>query len=123
MTFRTHNAFHLGDNIIQIGFLRRMAKAHPQFTFDHICHAQYHAALQSLITDLPQIRLLELTEEPQNSIDSWRGCNGFWYTHPLKTDFAAFHIEHFHFIALRMGLPSPILTADDLGLVAPTLDP
>ena len=120
---KTHNSFHLGDNIIHINFLRRMAKAHPELSFEHKAHSQYLPALQSLIEDLPQIKLVELTEEPTDSIDSWRGCNGFWYTHPLKHDFAAFHIEHFSFIALRMGLPSPILTADDLWMDAPVFDP
>jgi hypothetical protein len=120
---RTHNCYHLGDNIVHLNFLRRLAKANPQLEFEHICHGQYIAPLQSLITDLPQIKLTELMSEPPHSINAWRGVNSYWYSHPLKHDFAAFHVEHFELIALRMGLPSPIKTRDDLWMDAPILNP
>lgn len=123
MNFRTHNSFHLGDQIIHLNFLRRLASANPQLSFEHFCHGQYIAPLETLITDLPQIKLCEMRSEPDHSINAWRGVNSYWYSHPKRNDFAAFHIEHFELIALRMGLPSPIKTADDLWLDAPVLNP
>ncbi len=80
-------------------------------------------AMQSLIGDLPQIQITELIEQPEGFIDAWRGCNGFWYAHPKRNDFTAFHLEHFALLSERMGLPCPIKSAADMLWDAPALNP
>ena len=120
---RTFNRFHLGDNLIHLQFLRRIAQANPGLPIEHKAHAQYIPAMQMLITDLPQIQLTELTEQPEGFIDAWRGCNGFWYSHPKRHDFTAFHLEHFALLSERMGVPCPVKSAEDMLWDSPALQP
>lgn len=123
MTIRTFNRFHLGDNLLHLQLLRRLAQQNPSVTFEHKAHGQYLGAMQGLITDLPNIQLLELMDEPVGEIDAWRGANGFWYAHPKRNDFLAFHLEHFDFLCQRMGLPCPIKSAEDMLFDSPALNP
>lgn len=117
----TFNRFHLGDNLIHLQFLRKLAQANPTLPIEHQCHSQYIPAMQMLVSDLTQIQLKELGEP--TGIDAWRGCNGFWYAHPKRHDFLAFHLEHFALLSERMGLPCPIKSAEDMLWDSPTLNP
>lgn len=120
---QTFNRFHLGDQLIHLQFLRRIAQAKPGLPIEHKTHAQYIPAMQALVTDLPQIQLTELIEEPTGFIDAWRGSNGFWYAHPKRNDFLAFHLEHFALLSEHMGIACPIKSAADMLWDSPALDP
>ncbi len=123
MKCATFNRFHLGDNLLHLQFLRRLAQQNLGLPIEHRCHAQYIPAMQGLVSDLPQIQLTELTDQPEGYIDAWRGTNGFWYAHPKRHDFTAFHLEHFAILSERMGIPCPIKTAQDMLWDSPALNP
>jgi hypothetical protein len=120
---RTHNAYHLGDNLVHLNFLRRVAKNHPDVVFTHHAHWQYIPQLREVIVDVPNITLEEFNYlTPPHSIDSWRGANGFWYQHPNRNNFAEFHFEWFTHLAKRMGVENPVTTREDMLFDYPALD-
>lgn len=123
MTIRTHNALKLGDNLIHLNFLRRLAKGNPLLKFEHRLQSGYLEKLKPLVSDLPQIRLAEITPNMGGSLNCWRGAENYWYEHPLRNDFAAFHVEWFAKLAAQMGLESPIKYPADMLLDAPCLNP
>lgn len=119
-TFVTYNNWHLGDSLIHLNFLRRLAILHPEIGFMHRCDPRQHAQLAELIGDIPAIRLGVLPAPP-GSIDSWKNAGaqnmnahgqwstpGFFDTHPLKNDWVNFHIDWFKVLAQKMDLESPI---------------
>ncbi len=116
MITRTHCAFHLGDNLIHLHFLRKVALAHPDREFIHAVQWQYEKQLQDVIKDVPNINLEHFGYmTPSDSIDSWRGANGFWYSHPDRNDFVKFHVEHwFPYLAERIGVENPVNTPKDM---------
>jgi hypothetical protein len=120
---RTHNAYHLGDNLVHLNFLRRVARNHPDVVFTHHAHWQYIPQLRDVIADIPNITLEDFNYlTPPHSIDSWRGANGFWYQHPNRNNFAEFHFEWFTHLAKRMGVENPVTTREDMLFDYPALD-
>src|SRR5256885_13686177 len=97
---RTFNAYHLGDNLIHLNFLRKVALANPDRRFVHYAQWNYLGQLGEVVVDIPNIELADFNYMmPADAIDSWRGANGFWYSHPNRNDFVAFHIEWFDKVA------------------------
>lgn len=111
----THNALRLGDNLIQINFLRRACLLNNDVTFVHyfdpnLCNGN---ELLPFIEGLESRIIIKTMEEcPRGSIDSWRGP--LWYSHPQKLDFAAFHLFWFSHLSEKMGIDNPIKSVDDL---------
>lgn len=121
---RSHNAYHLGDNLIHLNFLRRVALANPDREFIHAAQWQYLKQMKELITDVPNIRLAEFNylSASNGSIDAWRGSGGFWYQHPDRYDFAKFHVEAwFPHLANRMKVENPIKSVEDMLFDAPAI--
>ena len=121
----THNALRLGDNLVQLNFLRRACLADPALAVTHyhnpqLCRFEEIDALRSDISTRLRIRSIE--EAPAGSIDSWRNAGGWWERHPDKLNFAKFHLAWFEELAGRLGIPNPIRTVDDLLFDYPTLD-
>lgn len=105
----SHNAYHLGDNLVHLHFLRKVALANPDRQFVHAAQWQYLSQLNDLTDDLPNLKLVSLDYAlPTNSIDSWRGAGGLWYQHPNRHDFIGFHLEWFDILAKKMGVENPI---------------
>src|SRR5215510_6283152 len=99
---RTHNAYHLGDNLVHLHFLRKVSLANRRLTFIHAAKWQYLDQLRPVIEDIPQIALVSIDNDPfyahcdygaryhhtatnpnpdypknwnwQNSINAWRGA-------------------------------------------------
>lgn len=112
---RTHNAYHLGDNLIHLHFLRKIALQNPDRQFIHAAQWQYLGQLRELVDDLPNVHLEEFSHHtPSSSIDAWRGSNGFWYRHPDRNDFVGFHLEWFEILARKMGVENPIKNAGQM---------
>ncbi len=116
MITRTHNAYHLGDQIVHLNFLRKVALANPDRQFVHAAQWQYLKQLQDVVADVPNIKLTDYNyTTPSDSINAWRGDNQFWYSHPDRLDFVKFHVEAwFPFLADRMGVENPIKCAKDM---------
>lgn len=126
----TYNAYHLGDNLLTLHFLRALAKAHPAEHFIHHAQEHYLTQLAPLTTDLPNLSLssLESSTSTSNlklapSHDTWLGANGWFYGQPDRHDFAAVYLRHFANLSARLGLPSPFTKARDLLFDYPALAP
>lgn len=113
---RTHNAYHLGDNLVHLNFLRRVALANPDRQFVHYAQWQHLIQLRDMIQDVPNITLAEFGHNlPADSINAWRGARKFWYEHPDRLDFVKFHVEAwFPLLADRMGVDNPVKAPDDM---------
>lgn len=118
----THNDWHLGDSLIHMNFLRRVAATHPSIRFVHACHEQLIPQLTELVVDLPNISLRNLKERVQGSIDCWKNRKDRYYGHPDRDNWVAFHLEHFDFLARDMGVDNPIKTPRDFLFDYPMLD-
>ncbi len=116
MTTRTHNSYHLGDNLVHLNFLRRVALAHPDRKFVHYCQWQYIRQLSDVVRDVRNIELKPLDYMlPADSVNAWRGDQGFWYSHEHRNDFVKFHVEYwFPFLASMMNVENPVRTAADM---------
>src|SRR5882757_5662003 len=117
MITRTHNAYHLGDNLVHLHFLRKVAIANPDRQFVHSAENRYHRQLRPVIADVLNIKLEDYYGHvtPPNSINAWRGENRFWYEHPDRNDFVKFHLEAwFPQLCDRMQVENPMRTAADM---------
>ena len=120
----THNALRLGDNLIQLNFLRRLCLANPELEITHyynpaLCRMEEIDALRSDIS--LRFRLKTIDQAPAQSIDSWRNAGGHWERHPDKLNFAQFHLDWFAELASKMAVKNPITTVDDLLFDYPAL--
>jgi len=113
----THNALRLGDNLIQLNFLRRLCLQNPDLEITHyynpgLCKFEEIDALRSDIS--LRLRIRPISEAPADSIDSWRNTGGYWERHPDKLNFAQFHLCWFEELASRMCVKNPIRKVEDL---------
>jgi hypothetical protein len=116
MIIRTHNAYHLGDNLVHLHFLRKVALANPDRQFVHAAQWQYLKQLQDVVADVPNVELKDFNyTTPSDSINAWRGDKQFWYSHPDRLDFVKFHVEAwFPYLSDRMNVENPIKCAKDM---------
>jgi len=127
-TIRTHNAYHLGDNLIHLNFLRRIALNNSDRQFVHYCDWHLKRQLKDVVQDVPNIKLLELNYLlPNDSIDAWRGAHGHWYNHPNRNDFVGYHLEWFESLSERMGVENTVKIPGDMlfdypAIIESTLD-
>lgn len=121
----THNAYHLGDNLVHLNFLRRIALANPDREFVHYSASQYRWQLKEIVEDVPNIKLADIDQfrgNPPGSINAWRGANGFWYQHPDRNDFVKFHVESwFPHLASRMGVENPVKSREQMLFDCPAI--
>lgn len=122
MITTTFNRYHLGDNLVHLHFLRKLAQKYPERDFAHLCIEQHLQQLRPLVADLPNLALEAFRDgNEQDSMDAWRGAGDFWYKHPRRLDFTAFHFDWFDHLAEKMGLENPIKSAEDLRFDYPAL--
>ena len=117
----TFNALHLGDNLVHLHFLRKLAQRYPDIHFKHAAQQQYLQQLMPLVEDMPNMGLCCIEHTGQGAINAWRGAGNHWYTHPQRNDFVAYHLDWFRYLARLMGLESPIHCARDLLFDYPAL--
>lgn len=120
-TIATFNALHLGDNLIHLHFLRKLAALYPEIQFTHGAPAQYLAQLAEMVGDLPNLRLTDIAQTGQGAINAWRGAGGWFYQQPDQHDFVSIHLRWFRHLAREMGLESPITCAADMLFDYPAL--
>lgn len=129
MNFHTYNRFHLGDNLLQLHFLRHLALRYPEHSFVHAVKESYLGQLPEVIDDVENVSLIRLEEMERYAdvrwINAWKnaGCEiawdrpfspGFWDTHPHRNDFSRFHLELFGILSRQMGLETPFYEPADL---------
>ena len=111
---RTYMQWHLGDNLLHLHFLRKLAQRYPELEFEHALNPAYFGQCQDVVDDLPQIRLLPLRPGEAPGLDGWKGAEGFFFSHPNRFAFGALYIDLFAHLAHRLGLESPLKVPDDL---------
>lgn len=133
---RTHNAYHLGDNLVHLHFLRKIARqlqlSGEPIMLVHACLSQYHHELRPLVEDTPNLKLCELDtdriyafknwnpshvslSDGEVSVNAWRGVDDIWYNHKDRADFVKFHVEHwFPYLAQELGVKNPVKSAGDM---------
>lgn len=124
---RTHNSYHLGDNMVHLNFLRRVALANPERKFIHAARWQYTSQLKDVVFYVSNIELVALendtyyawfdTDSPRHkeSINAWRGAGGDWYRHWNRNNFVAYHCNHwFPKLAGLMGVDNPVKRPEDM---------
>ena len=121
--FATYNAYHLGDNLLTLHYLRGLAKAYPAFHFTHAAPATYLGQLAPLAADLPNLTLSALHDSPPppTAHNAWLGADGWFYGQPDRHDFVAIYLRHFRRLSQALGLPSPFTKARDLLFDYPAL--
>lgn len=123
MTHHTFCKFHLGDNLIVLNFLRRLAARYPDHRFIHAVKPGWLPQLREVVKDLPGITLVPLEQAPAGAIHTWSAAGrwlwclpfgGFRDSHPDKWNWSRFHIDWLRHLAGQMGLESPIAKPEDL---------
>ena len=125
--YQTFNEWHLGDNLVHLNFLRRLAVEHPDCQFVHACRAEHHEQLKPLVWPLANVRIVPLQGRDPHSVDAWKNHGawsrrgGFVDHHPLQLDWVEFHKVFFADLARRMGLSTPIHATEDFLFEYPAL--
>ena len=120
----TFNAYHLGDQLLTLHFLRAQAKAHPEITFRHTAPAQYFNQLGEVIKDLPNVFIgFEFAKIPADALNTWLGADGWFYSQPDRHDFVAIYLRHFANLSRALGLPNVLFTPRQLLFDYPALAP
>lgn len=113
------NTANLGDNLLQLNFMRRACRKDRSLTFDYFCKSEYHTALSDFINN--QILLLPLEVAPPDTLDTWIAApchGGFYHRHPLQREYPQFYLAFFTMLARRLGIDNPIRTVGDVMLQA-----
>jgi hypothetical protein len=123
-TISTFNALHLGDNLVHLHFLRKLALAYPEINFRHGAPEQHLAQLHPLAADLPNLELTDISVTALGALNAWRGVENHWYQHHDRLDFARYHVHAwFPVLAQRMGgLRSPFTRPEDMLFDYPALE-
>lgn len=115
------NEYHLGDNLIHLHYLRKMALRYPAQQFLHFVQRVYIKQLIEAVEDLGNVAVDDINHKPPEAINVWKNRHGDFYTHPLRNDWAAYHIEFFHKLSAEFGLVSPMCEARDFLMSAPRI--
>ncbi len=96
--------------------MRKVALANPDRQFIHAAQWQYLSQLKDLVADVPNLGLTDFNYmTPSDSIDAWRGANGFWYHSDIRNDFVKFHVEQwFPHLAERLKVENPVKRVKDM---------
>lgn len=120
IVIKTFNAFHLGDNLVTLHFLRALARANPDRKFRHCCSSLYLPQLESVVNDLPNLNVAAL-DECADGVNTWCGTDGWWYRQTDTTDWAANYLRWLAIVADRLGFPCPFTQPRDLLFDYPAL--
>jgi ADP-heptose:LPS heptosyltransferase len=110
----TWEGYHLGDNIIHINYLRKVALANPHRKFIHACRKEYIPQIAELAEDAKNISIISLDDKPANAISSWKNTGGFMDRHPLKTKWGQLYVSWFVALSHQLQVKNPCARIDDL---------
>jgi hypothetical protein len=117
----TFNEYHLGDQLIHLNWLRKVATANGERHFSHHCRPEHLEKIRPLVCDVPNISLSGIENRPAQAINCWINANGSWDVEPFRRNWVNFHIVHFRRLARQMGVESPIASREDLLFDYPAL--
>lgn len=109
----THCDWHLGDHLLHLLYLRRLAIRHPEQKFVHAAAFVYLPQLIEVVADLANISLIDLEYRPSQSEDVWKNRDDYYLGHPKFYDFTGYYIEFFERISNILGFENPIKTSAD----------
>jgi len=102
----THNSFHLGDNLINLHFLRDAALRNPTHMFIHHIEPCHLEQLAAVVFDIPNLELGVFDERPESSMDFWRNAGDVWNRHPLRNNLIEYHLWAFRDLAEKWNIKS-----------------
>lgn len=114
VAIHTHCDYKLGDQLIHLNYLRRVAALYPEKRFIHAAPAGLLPELLATVEDVSNIVLVPLQARSPESVDAWKNRKDGFYGHPKRDDWAAFHLEFFETLSADLGLENPIKQAADL---------
>lgn len=114
-------AFQIGDSLIHLHFLRKLALRHPEDQFTHYVNPVHFPQMIEVIEDLPNVHLGDVAQRPSGAHHIWKNHEKYWEHHALRDQYAEFHLEWFRHLSRRMGVESPFRVVEDLLFDYPAL--
>ena len=113
MSFNSYNEYHLGDNLVHLHYLRKLALAYPDREFNHFMPGHFIPTLCH-IADVPNrnIKLFDLSVHGPSGQNAWKNVGGFWSHHKHRGDWTLFHLDWFKNLADGIGLKTPFTSAE-----------
>ena len=130
MIYQTFLKFHLGDNLVHLHFLRKLALRYPEHQFVHAALRGYLGQLREMVKDVPSISLIPLEDIKGKAYNGWTRdgrliwClpyGGFGDGHPEPRNWSRYFVDWFTHLAGEMGLESPILKQEDMLFDCPAI--
>jgi hypothetical protein len=119
----TKNPTHLGDNLISLNYLRRIALGNPKITIKHYCPEVYIPQLLPILSGVFNLEIYSINFAPENSINIWIGYDNYYYSSLLKNNWVSFHLDFFKYLSTIINVTNPIQNKDDLLFDYPALNP
>lgn len=126
-THATSNPFHLGDNLVWLNALRRIAResAHK---FWHFSDPDQLTQLVAAVEDVSNIELFSYDSDQwrkwkPSAINVWKNHREYWVKHPDRWNWAEFTLSHHNHLARKMGLRTRFTHRDQLLFDFPALNP
>jgi len=114
-TLDFHNDWHVGDQLAQLHFLRKLCAAYPDLSFRQFMPDCYLWQMLEVVEDTDRITLHPNNQRPNDSVDSWINYNDFCGRHKnYHYQYVEFYLEFYEHLAGRVGLESPIKTVADM---------
>ena len=114
-TMDFHNDWHVGDQLAQLHFLRKMCAAYPDLSFRQFMPDCYLWQMAEVVEDIDRITLHPNSQRPHDSVDSWINYNDFCGRHEnYNNTYVDFYLEFYEHLAKRVGLESPVKTVADM---------
>ena len=122
----TFNEYHLGDQLIHLNWLRKVAIANGERHFSHHCRPEHLEKIRPLVCDVPNISLsgIEATDAsfPRESVISLakqlRGEKGIYLTDLHNRDL----IDNWSYAALAKAQPLVIWTGQEFEMIGPEMN-
>lgn len=119
MHINFHNTAHLGDCLFQIHYINKLLEKHPEITVSLYCNQDYHYQLNEFILFKENVKLFNLNNIPNDSVDTWitREVPGKrQMLEKLNNNglYDVFYVSFFQGLSEVLGLSSPINNPVDM---------
>jgi hypothetical protein len=111
---KTYIDWHIGDHLIHLNFLRKVAQNNPQTLIYHFVQKKYISEFNFYIGDLNNIKLYPLYLRPWGAVNAWKNYQNAWAKSDINLDFDAFHCMHFQKLSKALRIENPIKGGEDL---------